>query len=398
MTKKISSRERMLAAIECRQPDRVPLCFMIFSALQHRCRDEFEFVQRQLELGLDAVVDLRGLPFCRPEERSEIGGLPIRFRPAVEVREWREERAGEPCPLLCKEYVTPGGRLTAEVHQSSDWPHGNRVPFLDDYLIPRSAKFLVERRDDLRPLQHLLGPPSSADIANLREYAAAAQAVARKHQALVSAGWGSAMETAAWLCGIRNLVFLAFDQPDFVMELGTMLAEWNRSRMDAVLDVGVDLFIRRGWYENANFWSPAMYRRFLFPDLARDVRMAHEAGAKFGYIMTCRSMPLLEMIMEAGVDVLIGVDPVQGVDTRLAEMKRAAAGKLCLWGGVNGFVTVERGQPAEVCKAVEEAVHALSPGGGFILSPVDNIRDPSERVWQNVLALIEAWKRTCTYS
>ena len=56
--KKISSRERMLAALECREPDYVPMCFMIFSALRSRCKDQFEFIDRQVELGLDAFVDL----------------------------------------------------------------------------------------------------------------------------------------------------------------------------------------------------------------------------------------------------------------------------------------------------------------------------------------------------
>jgi hypothetical protein len=65
---------------------------------------------------------------------------------------------------------------------------------------------------------------------------------------------------------------------------------------------------------------------------------------------------------------------------------------MCTWGGVNAFVTVEMGSPAEIDAAVREAIAALGPEG-FILSPVDNIRDPSEKVWENVLALIESWKR-----
>ena len=41
--------------------------------------------------------------------------------------------------------------------------------------------------------------------------------------------------------------------------------------------------------------------------------------------------------------------------------------------------------------AVAEAVEALGPQG-FILSPVDNVRDASGAVWERVLAMIEAWK------
>ena len=39
------------------------------------------------------------------------------------------------------------------------------------------------------------------------------------------------------------------------------------------------------------------------------MELAHQAGVKFGYIVTSKAMPLIEGIIEAGVDVLIGVDP-----------------------------------------------------------------------------------------
>ncbi|MBI3923028.1 MAG: hypothetical protein HY318_16530, partial [Armatimonadetes bacterium] len=59
---------------------------------------------------------------------------------------------------------------------------------------------------------------------------------------------------------------------------------------------------------------------------------------------------------------------------------------------VNGFLTVERGTPREIEAAVHQAIDILGPGG-FILSPVDNVRDPSDEVWRNVEVFIEAWKQ-----
>ena len=70
---------------------------------------------------------------------------------------------------------------------------------------------------------------------------------------------------------------------------------------------------------------------------------------------------------------------------------------MCLWGGVNGFLTVEMGTKTEVQEAVCNAIRTLAPGGGFILSPVDNVRDTSEHAWKNVRALIEAWKEVGEY-
>jgi len=107
-------------------------------------------------------------------------------------------------------------------------------------------------------------------------------------------------------------------------------------------------------------------------------------------------MPLVRYILEAGVDVIIGVDPVQGKGTDLRRLK-AATGGAALWGGVNGFLTVEMGAPEEVAKAVREAIDALAPGGAFILSPVDNVRDDSPRAWENVRTVIEACHRFGRY-
>ena len=58
MAGRLSSRDRMLAAINCQEPDYVPCSFMLFAALKKGCRDEFEFIERQLALGLDPYVEV----------------------------------------------------------------------------------------------------------------------------------------------------------------------------------------------------------------------------------------------------------------------------------------------------------------------------------------------------
>ena len=75
MTATLSSRERMLAAVNGETPDHVPCCFMLFRALQQRCRDQAEFVQRQLELGLDACVELPAHPNPRHETVTDHGDM-----------------------------------------------------------------------------------------------------------------------------------------------------------------------------------------------------------------------------------------------------------------------------------------------------------------------------------
>lgn len=54
---------------------------------------------------------------------------------------------------------------------------------------------------------------------------------------------------------------------------------------------------------------------------------------------------------------------------------------------------VEQGSPEEVRAEVREAMEVLAPDGGFILSPVDNVREDTRRSRENVLALIDEWQR-----
>jgi uroporphyrinogen decarboxylase len=196
---------------------------------------------------------------------------------------------------------------------------------------------------------------------------------------------------------MTDLVLLALDDPDFVQDLFHLIERWNRKRMEVMLDAGLDLFVRRAWYASSDLWSPALYRRFILPTLQRDAHLVHQAGAKFGYIMTTGQMPLLHLLLESGIDVLIGVDPVQGKGMDLASMKTELGGRVCLWGGVNGFVTVERGTPDEVRAEVQQALATLAPGGGFILSPVDNVTADTDRAWANVNTLIKEWQRGREY-
>ena len=373
----LSSRERMLAALECREPDHVPCCFSAFEILRGRSADQREFVERQLGMGLDAAVVV-----STPSPRTD---------PRVRVRQWREDAGAGQYPVLHKEYDTPGGVLHTAVRETEDWPWGSHIPLFDDFAISRATKHLVAADDSLDALRYLLGPPDDEDLARLKDECAAAKELAAEHGLLTVAYYGMVGDVACWLAGIEPLIILTADSPHFVHRLVGIIEPWNNSVMDAVLEQGVDLFVRRAWYESADVWAPAAYRGFILPGLRRDVERAHRAGAKFGYLMSCSSLPLVDMIIGAGVDVLLGVDPAQDRTMDLAELKRKAAGRLCLWGGVCGYLTVECGTPDDVRAQARDAISILGPGGGFILAPVTNVREDNERVWENLHAMIDAW-------
>jgi uroporphyrinogen-III decarboxylase len=213
---------------------------------------------------------------------------------------------------------------------------------------------------------------------------------ARKQDLLVAGGWGIGADLLGWVYGLEQMIYAAVDQPEFLSKMLDMIADWNLARMQVILEAGVDLYIRRAWYENCDFWSPRLWKKFIYPNLKAETDLAHQAGAKYGYIITSNSMPLLQSIAEAGVDVIIGVDP-HTYD--LVASRGILGGRTCLWGGINGHLTVEQGEPEDVRREVRQAMELFANQGGFILSPVDNVREPTPRAFDNVAALIDEWQK-----
>jgi hypothetical protein len=100
---------------------------------------------------------------------------------------------------------------------------------------------------------------------------------------------------------------------------------------------------------------------------------------------------MLDDYLEAGIDVLIGVDPIQGTYTDMPLLKKKIGSQICLWGGVSGAITVEMGTEEEVRRAVRQAIETLGPDH-FILSPVDNITIDAPQTWKNIEIFRNEWR------
>jgi len=392
MTKALTSRERTLRALRQQESDHVSCAFMSFAAMRARCQDAYEMVVEELAMGLDSMLFIPSSWRNARPNHPDLRGLPVRLPRTVKTRLWSETLPGEASPILHKEYHTPAGILTALVRKTPDWPHGNFVPLMDDYQVPRTIKPLLTGPADLDALRTMLLPPSQEEIVAFRVEAERARAFSARHGVLLAGGWGVGADMVGWLCGLQNMPLLAMDEPQFLAELLAVIAAWNEARMRVILEAGVDLFIRRGWYEGADFWSPRLYQHFLLPQIQREAKLAHEHGVLFGYIMTSGALPMLDNILSAGVDVLLGVDPLQHGAHPLPTMRDRLGGRVCLWGGVNAALTVEQGAEEEVREAVFTALDTMRGVNGFILSPVDNITEITLKAWRNVDVFIQAWQ------
>lgn len=394
----MTSRERMLAALAGEQPDHTPCSFMLYLSLLRQCRTDAEYVERQVAMGLDAFVHVGHLN----ADLHRYGGL----HPDATWREWTEQREG--VTYFCRRIDTPAGPLTSKVRQRGGWPTQDEFPLYDDLLTPRMEEALVDPERDLSKVKYLFGPIRDDDV---RALAAEAKEAGRQAQALgllQVGGWKGRVrpglhvepgvmgcDVMAWLSDMEGIMALGVLRPDVVAEYARIIHEWNLRQLEVYLDkTGAELIVRRGWYETTEFWTPAGFRAIIAPTLRREAELVHQAGRRFGYIITSAFLPLLNDILEAGVDVLIGLDPAEGKGTHLAEIKERFRGRhRALWGGVSGAITVEMGTEEETEDAVRTALRTLGVGGGFILSPVDNIREDTEKARRNTRRFIEAWQR-----
>lgn len=413
----MKSRTRLLTAIRGEKPDHVPLYCPVFGfappkhlhwsqegrevihwytmRLEHihtlpqewNIVKDFKRVDRWLSLGLDDVLDV---------------SIPWSVNPNVIVKDWKKTAsAEEPYTLLCREYDTPEGVLRhivqqTEENQGSGWVIQPGLPQLfEDFNIPRGVEHAVAGPEDLPKLRYLLCDPTEEQIATYRERMAQVKSFAAEKGVLVQ-GWSAfGMDGIIWLCGIEGAVISALENPSFFQELVDIMYDFDRRRTKFMLDVGgVDMVVQRGWYSSTNFWSPALFRRFVLPRLKDLVALTHQAGALFAYVMTTGLLSMLDELCEAGIDLLYFIDPVQD-DVDLRELKQRLGGRFAIAGGVNSGVTLGSGTPGEIREAVHAAVKVLGPGGGFILAPVDALFPDTP--WESVQIMIEAWREVCNY-
>ena len=384
----MTSRERLLAAMEHRPVDRVPLCFegvchgsVVPIDRQHP--DPVERARHYQSLGVDHAVSV---------------SPPMVSASGCQTRQW-EQSFDDSRPVLVKEYATPAGSLRQVVRPSADYPHA-RVPLFSDHHVPptRSLQYLVGGEQDLPALEYVLRPPRAEDLATFRAQARTAREFCDRAGLLLAGAAPGVGDPLMWLSGIEPVLLAAMDEPAFLEAYVTLVARWNLRIVEILLEAGVDVVVRRGWYESTDLWSPSLYRRFLLAPLQDEVRLAHQAGAKLSYVMNTGAMPLLPALVETGIDVLSNIDP-QAPGTSLVAMKRQVGERLCLCGGVNNTHVLEQGTEADVERAVRQAIEALAPGSGFILAPGDSVGyvegTDADLVLRNVEAMVVAWRRAC---
>jgi hypothetical protein len=400
MIEKMSSKERLLAAMNHQETDHVPLFSLWWPDNRlFEFSSTFERVEKVTRAGLDDTIRLevphRITSTVRHDLLSELlpdqSGLGLNCLDDVSMELERVPASGTGYPVLTKRYDTPSGTLIQSVRETDHWEAGEDIPLLGgfaDMNVSNSVEFPVKEEADIECLEFLLQMPTKEQIKDFREYSAEVMRFAENQGVLVEGGWVEWVDAVLWLVGIDKLIFSQVDNPAFLEQLLEVLWQYEQKRLAILLEEKVDTIIHRGWYHGTEFWMPYFYREHIKPLLKKEIDLVHEAGKKYTLICTKDYSVYYDDFTELGIDNLWGVDPLDDcVDP--SEIKVKLGGTVCLWGGVNAHVTLGMGEEEQIRNETGRAVEILGQGGGFILCPIDQISN--EIPQENIEIFIDEW-------
>ena len=142
--------------------------------------------------------------------------------------------------------------------------------------------------------------------------------------------------------------------------------------------------------------SPTMFREFIKPRLQSQIATIKQR-ADVKVFMHCDGavLPIIEDLIEIGVDILNPIQTVVKGFEDTAALKRRFGGRLCFHGAVDVQQVLPNATPDELRGEVTRRIQDLGPGGGFILAPCHNIN--VDTPLENVLTLFETAQASGRY-
>ncbi len=351
----MTPRERILTALHCRIPDRVPVMEYLFSPkLQQTLLgyttplyDGPSQLKLAHQLGLDGMwIGING--FCGLEE--EVHPLGASYQD-----EWGVT------------YVKNGWPIMVQ----TDTPIKNRADW-NGYAMPKART------------AYRTAMLAEAIQANVNEIA-------------IVAGMLGPFTMMYWyLMDLETLSLTIHDDPELVKEMLAAFTTWTLESAQLIADLGsVDaISISDDWGGTRSLlMSPRHLREFFIPPFRDIVRGLKKLG--FPVIMhnDGRIWDVLDDLVDTGINAYHPVERAAGMD--LATVKQRYQGRLCPIGNINNKTTMVTGSADDVRHEALECLKIAAPGGGYILATDHSLHD--DIPLENILAYIEVARQHGTY-
>ena len=363
----MTSKQRMIAAIERRTPDRLPVTtHHVMGYFLNKYMGGISVQEFFDHFGLDPILwTAPCFPYQTDAWRIEFEDIPARRFPARRVR-----------------FVTPKGELTTtlESNEHTTW----------------CTEHIVKEKRDIDLIGEF-APAPRLDVGALNNEAAAfgERGLVRGHICCFDVfGQPGCWQDAACLVGIQNLIVAAFEDPVWVHELLGILLRRKLDYVRSLRGAHFDILELGGGDGSSTVISPQLFATFLAPYDAQIIALAHEMGQRIVYHTCGGMMPILENIVAMGPDAIETLTPPgMGGDMNLREAKRRVGDQVCLIGGFDQYHFFVGCTPEQTRAEVRRCFDEAGANGGFILSVSDHFFDAD-------LKLIEAYAddgKACRY-
>ncbi|HJP31062.1 MAG TPA: uroporphyrinogen decarboxylase family protein [Candidatus Latescibacteria bacterium] len=408
----MTPRERVLDAIEHREPDRVPIDFgghrssgvmaMAYAGLKEALGistgDIYVYdVVQQLAIVEPDVMDALnvdtvelGRSFLTDDESWKDwvlpNGVPCKIPGYVDV-----ERRSDAWYLLGEDSLELGVQKDGCLYFEQC-----HFPLIDR---PLEADSLADLEDRLGETMWTAtahpGAHMALDEAGLAELADGARRLrASTDRAVIGLFGGNIFEIPQFLYRIDNHLANMALYPDATHRLVEKLCDLHLANLEKWLGavgpyIDVILFGDDLGGQNGPLISPDMYRELCKPYHRKLWNRARELADVKVMLHSCGGIePLLDDLIDAGLDT---TNPVQitcaGMEPEL--LKQGYGDRLCFWGGgCDTRNVLPNGTPQQVADHVRQLVDTMSPGGGFVFQQVHNIM--ADVPPENVVAMFEA--------
>lgn len=380
----MTSRERLLTALEGGVPDRLPVTtHHVMPSFLDSYMDGISYPEFFDRFGLDAirwVVDTKPGKDTDYYDPSHVPGFLEARR--VSSDDWRIEPVKESEEMTRYNFHTPKKTLTMLVgsdrHTSWVWEP------------------LLKEKSDIDILgEYMTHPVCDVEAVNRQAEEFGDRGLVRGHVVYFDVyGQPGCWQDAMCLYGMEQMIYATYEDPEWVHAFLKILQERKKTYVKSLKGAKYDLLELGGGSGSTSVISPKIFDKFVAPYDAELIGLAHEAGQRIVYHTCGKMMPILESIAGMGVDAMETFTPyAMSGDTRLAEAKQRIGSRVCMIGGFDQFnyflKCTEEETRAEVRRCFEEA----GRNGGYILAPSDHFFDAD-------LKLLEAFAdeaRKCSY-
>ena len=209
---------------------------------------------------------------------------------------------------------------------------------------------------------------------------------------LIGLVWLTVFEKMHLMSGFDNVFVGPYLFRDKFLKLRDKVMDFNLKSIRRWLSAGVDaIFFSDDWGSgNRLMISPDQWRELYKPCYKTLIDEIHKGGAHAWFHSCGFVSPIVEDLIEIGLDVL---HPIQPGANDFQSLKHRFGGRICFAGGLDVQETLPRGNPADVIRDVQSLfdTFARDYGGGMIPGPANTIIDDTPV--ENIRAIFEAVDR-----